>query len=377
VKYLHALIASATLATCCGTAPVIAEEPARSAGAALDAGRMTDAAKALLESLSAEERRTVMFPLAGEARTNWSNTPPYVHPRPGLRMGALGAEQRLRVHDLLRASLSSQGYQKVAGVMRLDDVHRARTLETLAADAAPYTRAVSESFGSANYAVVIFGDPRVDTDWAWLIQGHHLGASFTVAGDRVGFTPLFLGAGPLQVDRGDDIGWSAMSYELSHAVDLIRSLTPAQRDAAISPDEVPSDVVNGVGKKRNLTKPQGLEAGDMSPAQQALLRRLVEEYVRNANTAAAEAQLAAIDAAGWESLTLSWRGALGDPASDFYYRVQGPRIVIECTHQPQHIHTIVRDPANDYGETWLALSYLEETSAADRFAAATRRAAEQ
>jgi len=336
------------------------------------AKHMTSAATALLESLSTAQRDIAMFPLQGEARTNWSNTPPYVHPRPGLRMGALGPAQRLHVHDLLRASLSSQGYQKVAGVMRLDDVHRARTLEALPADASDYTRAVSESFGSANYFIAIFGDPSVDAEWAWLIQGHHLAATFTVSGPRTGFTPLFLGAGPLEVDRGPDLGWSAMSYEITHAVELARSLTPRQINAAMSEEDVPSDVVNGVGKKRQLTMPEGLDSSELTAHQNALLRQLVEEFVRNANPAAAAAQLEAIDTAGWDALSFSWRGALGGRDDEFYYRVQGPRIVIELTHAPQHIHTIVRDPANDYGESWLGLEYLEETSAQDLFAASRR-----
>ena len=378
MKCANALILSATLIIGGHSDIVIAQaadDPVTNLS--LNANRMRTAATTLLASLSASERTAIMFPLAGEARTNWSNTPPYVHPRPGLAMAELSAEQRLYVHDLLRASLSSQGYQKVAGVMRLDDVHRARTLEALPADASDYTRAVSESFGTASYAVAIFGDPRSESEWGWLLQGHHLGASFTVAGNRVGFTPLFLGASPVEVDRSADIGWSALSYELSRGVDLIRSLTAVQVDAAMSAEDVPGDVVNGVGKKATLTKPVGLKASDLSAAQQVLLRRLVEEYVRNADAAAAQAQLAAIADAGWENLTFSWRGAMGGRTESFYYRVQGARILIECTHRPQHIHAIVRDPANDYGEQWLGLNYLEETSAEDLFATATRRTTEQ
>lgn len=347
------------------------------AQSSLSAQQMTSAAKALLTSLDSAQQHAVLFPIAGEARTNWSNTPPHVHPRPGLTMGSLSPEQRLRVHDLLRTSLSSQGYQKVTGVMRMDDVHKSRTLQGLAADASDYDRAVAESFGSPSYALAIFGDPRSDANWGWLLQGQHLGASFTVARDEVGFTPLFLGAGPMEADRGDQIGWSAMSYELKAGTDLVRSLSPAQLALAMSAEEVPGDVVNGVGKKRKLTEPEGLEAAEMTEAQQVLLRRLVEEYVRNANNAAADAQLAAIGAAGWDSLWFSWRGELGGREQRFYYRVQGPRILIEATHQPQHMHSIVRDPRNDYGERWLGLSYLEETSAQDLFAAAARRAAQQ
>lgn len=344
--------------------------------ATIDAAAMTTAAQRFIGSLTPEQQRKVLFSIAGEARTNWSNTPPHVHPRPGLAIGSLTDEQRLHLHDLLRASLSSQGYQKVVGVMRLDDVHRARTLGNLADDASAYDRAVAESFGSPNYAAAIFGDPRSDAEWAWLLQGHHLGASFTVAGERVGFTPLFLGAGPMEADRGAQIGWSAMSYELAAGVDLVRSLTPEQLAAAMSDEDVPGDVVNGVGKKRSLTRPEGLSAGRLDARQQALLRRLVEEYVGNANASAAAAQLAAVDAAGWDNLSFSWRGALGGRDQSYYYRVQGPRIVIEATHQPQHMHSIVRDPVNDYGEDWLGLTYLEQISAQDLFAAAQTRAEE-
>jgi hypothetical protein len=113
----------------------------------------------------------------------------------------------------------------------------------------------------------------------------------------------------------------------------------------------------------------------MSPAQQRLLRELVEEYVRNADFDVAEEQLAAIDAAGWGELKFTWRGTIGGHDEPFYYRVQGPRIVIELRNRDNHVHTITRDPGNDYGEAWLGLTYRETVTAAERSAAA-RRAAE-
>ena len=80
--------------------------------------------------------------------------------------------------------------------------------------------------------------------------------------------------------------------------------------------------------------------------------------------------------AGWDELRLSWRGSAQDRDAPFYYRVQGARILIECRNSSNHLHTIVRDPANDYGEAWLGLDYHETITAAERSAAA-RRAAEQ
>ena len=340
------------------------------------ARQMTEAAVAFLASLNRDQLEAATFALDDETRSNWSNVPPYAHPRPGVKFGDLSDTQRVRLHDLLRASLSSQGYQKVVGVMRLDDINRTQQVAALRADSTAYSRALADSFGSRNYAVAVFADPRTDQRWGWLLQGHHLGASFTVAEGHVGFLPLFLGATPLTVEEPVETGWSALSHEVTRGFELLQSLTESQRAAAASDEDVPGDVLNGVGRKGKFTKEEGLRSSDMTPEQQRLLRTLVEEYVRNADFDAAEEQLAAIGAAGWDKLGLSWRGSVDDPSEPFYYRVQGPRIMIECRNSSNHIHTIVRDPANDYGEAWLGLTYDEQITAAERSAEA-RRAAEQ
>ena len=359
------LVGSLTHAQPPNTAP-----PAESASAR----QMTEAAQALLASLSETERGDTLFALDASERSNWSNVPYNAHHRPGLKLGALGREQKLRVHELLRASLSSQGYQKVAGIMRLDDINRAQQIARLRPDATANNRAQAESFGSANYFLAIFGDPRKDARWGWLIQGHHLGISFTVADGRTAFLPMFLGATPLAVEEEVETGWSALAQEVSRGVELVRTLTESQRLRAISPEAVPGDVLNGVGNKHRFTPAEGLRAADMNAAQQRLLRALVEEYVRNADFDVADEQLAAIAAAGWDQLTFTWRGPVGELNEPFYYRVQGPRIVIELRNTENHVHTITRDPRNDYGEAWLGIEYREDITAAERSAAARRTA---
>ena len=126
----------------------------------------------------------------------------------------------------------------------------------------------------------------------------------------------------------------------------------------------------GVGNKDNIATNQGLHAANMSDQQQRLLQILVEEYVRNSDFDAAEAQLAAIEEAGWEELWFEWQGQAENPKEPLFYRVQGERILIELVQRPNHIHTIVRDPANDYGEYWLNQIVNEEYSSSDRFEAA-------
>ncbi len=350
-----------------------AQAPAAPA-AASSARQMTEAASALLAVLDEGEREAMLFDLDADERSHWSNVPYRSHRRPGLRLGDLDREAMLRVHDLLRASLSSQGYQKAAGVVRLDDINRDQQVARLSPGATAFQKEQAESFGSGNYFVLVFGDPRRDSRWGWLLQGHHLALSFTIADGKTAFLPMFLGATPLAVAEEIETGWSALAQEVTRGVELVSALTESQRKVAISPAEVPEDVLNGVGNKQRFTTVEGLRASDMTAEQRRLLRALVEEYVRNADFDAADEQLAAIDSAGWDEVAFTWRGPVGDLAEPFYYRVQGPRISIELRNTQDHVHTVTRDPANDYGEAWLGLTYRETITAAERSAAA--RAAE-
>jgi hypothetical protein len=338
--------------------------------AASSTQQMTQAARALLAVLDEAELKAASFALDADERSHWSNVPYRSHRRPGLRLGNLDREQMLRVHELLRASLSSQGYQKAAGVMRLDDINRAQQIARLSADASAFQKEQAESFGSGNYFVLFFGDPRRDARWGWLLQGHHLAMSFTVADGKTAFLPMFAGATPLAVAEEVETGWSALAQEVTRGVELVTSLTESQQKVAISPAEVPEDVLNGVGMKSRFTPAEGLRAADMTAEQRRLLRALVEEYVRNADFDASDEQLAAIDAAGWDNVAFTWRGPVGNLSEPFYYRVQGPRISIELRNTEDHVHTVTRDPENDYGEAWLGLTYRETITAAERSAAA-------
>jgi hypothetical protein len=359
----------------CGP-PAPAQAPSAALpAAATSAQQMTDAARALLAALSEAQVAKAVLALDAEERSHWSNVPYQAHHRPGLRIGDLDRQRMLLVHELLRASLSSQGYQKVAGIIRLDDINRAQQVARLAPDATAYSRAQAESFGSDNYFVLFFGDPRRDATWGWIVQGHHLAVSFTVADGKTAFLPMFVGATPLAVEEDVETGWSALAQEVTRGVELVTALTDSQRKIAISPAEVPDDVLNGVGNKHRFTPAEGLRATDMTAEQRRLLRALVEEYVENADFDAADEQLAAIERAGWDNVSFTWRGAVGDLAEPFYYRVQGPRIIIELRNTANHVHTVTRDPANDYGEAWLGVTYRETITAPERSAAA-RRAAE-
>jgi hypothetical protein len=327
------------------------------------AWRMRDAATAFLESLDEPARKAVSFPLEAHQRTSWSNLPVAIVPRVGISVGALGLQTQRRFHDLLRASTSAQGYHKIAAIMRYDDALRTAELEYLQHNP-PRPRAgrnAIESMGSANYWIAFFGEPVRSKSWAWLLTGHHLGATFTCAEDRVAAAPLFLGAQPLEDLTGPYAGFAVLSHEGLRGLDLVRSLHPEQAKVAVlSSDPLFSDVLTGVGRRNSLSRFEGLPAGDLDAPQKRLLLALVEEYVRNADFDAAKRHLDAIQRAGFDQLHFSWRGPTNDFRSPFYYRIHGPRLIIEfAVQEPNHVHTIMRDPQNDYGADWLGLHYEE------------------
>src|SRR5262252_3383355 len=261
------------------------------------AWRMRDTATAFLASLDEAARKAVSFPLEADQRTSWSNLPVALVPRVGVNIGALGVDSRRRLHDLLRASTSSQGYHKIAAIMRHDDILRAAELEYLQHNP-PRPRAgrsAVESMGSANYWVAVFGEPVAGKAWAWLLTGHHLGATFTCAGGRVTAAPLFLGAQPLEELTGPYAGFAVLSHEGLRGLDLVRSLEPEQaRVAVLSSEPLFSDVLAGVGRRDSLSRYEGISASDLEAPQKKLLVALVEEYVRNADHHAAERHLEAI-----------------------------------------------------------------------------------
>ncbi len=314
--------------------------------------RMASAARTFVDALSAQQRGAAVYPkLSDQSRTKWSNFPAGASPRAGISLADLTEPQRVLVHELLRASTSSQGYHKMTGAIRADDVLHDLNGESL--------------FGAAHYYVSVFGSPQ-DANWAWMLTGHHMSAVFTVSGERVAFTPMFTGAQPLQIPTGLHAGWQALPHDTSRAAELLASLNADQKKVAVLSASAPGDVLAGPGRQASLTTFQGIAVPRLGDGQQRLLWLVVQEFVRNAELGAAEAQLALIERS-WRDTHFAWQGPSPDPAARFYFRVHGPRILIEydvqeaLTNQGGHVHAITRDPSNDYGADWLGLHYQESS----------------
>jgi hypothetical protein len=324
--------------------------------------QMATAATKLLQALEPDQRQAVHFPFESAERANWSNLPILMVPPPGMLLADMNDAQRQATQALLRASMSSQGYAKFSGIMKLEDLLQEMARARFEAAAEEERTALREAFvatrNSNNYAVAVFGEPGASR-WGWKLAGHHAAANFTVSDERVAFTPTFLGSSPRIIETGPYAGMMAMPKEGDRGIALMESLTPAQREKALVDEEFAEGIFSGPGRQDSLKTFEGLPAGELDAGQKRLLRAVVEEYVRNAEHDAADAQLATIDASGWDALWFSWRGPV-EADGRFYYRVHGPRLLIEYNRvDANHDHSIVRDPANDYGADWLG-QHLEE-----------------
>ncbi|MDG2107283.1 MAG: DUF3500 domain-containing protein [Woeseiaceae bacterium] len=326
------------------------------------------AAQAFLSSLDETQLAAVMMPMDTNERANWTNLPNIMMQPAGLLIKNMTDETRQSMHALMRATMSSQGYAKLTGIMLLDDLlHQIEAEELrLGKERRDFVRFFSDSMakefiasrGYENYTVAIFGVPS-EANWGWRITGHHAAINFTISDGRIGFTPTFLGSNPMEVKNGRYAGLMALANEGEWGIQFMKSLDNDQRKKAKISDQVAKDVFEGPGRRQSLNNYEGLVASNLTKEQMYFLQRLIAEFIHNANYEAAVAQLDAIKETGWDKLWFSWRGPVG-VSDKFYYRVHGPRILIEYTRQGvNHVHTIIRDPSNDYGEDWLGKHYEE------------------
>gem|GEM_PF-6066781 len=72
--------------------------------------------KSYYESLIPVQKKMGMLHFAGTARVQWNNLPAGLRARAGISMGSLSDEQRMLIHRILSASLSSQGYLKATAL---------------------------------------------------------------------------------------------------------------------------------------------------------------------------------------------------------------------------------------------------------------------
>ena len=332
------------------SATAVAQGPAAPQGTAADAtARIVRAAQAVLATLDEAGRAKVQFPFDGPQKTKWSNLPSPMFERQGLLLADLTPPQRSAVTNLLTTALSSDGYRKVTEIMKGDEVLKTgqggRGGGRGAGRGGP-------SFGEDQYYLAFVGTPSTTTPWMLQFGGHHLAINLTMAGSQSTMAPSLPATQPAKYTiEGREI--RPLGEENDKAFALINALDATQRSQAILNYRV-SDLVLGPEKDGRVIEPEGIRASSLSPAHQTMVLELIREWAGITNDAFAEPRMTELKAKLPQTY-FAWSGPTTN-GSVAYFRIQGPTLVIEYAPQGSidHIHTIYRDPTNDYGAKFVA-----------------------
>ena len=326
--------------------------------------KIVGATNALVATLSQPQRDSMLYAFDDKVqRTKWSNLPTGIVQRAGLKLGDLNEVQRERVMQLLSLAFSQRGLEKVQQIMEGDEVLKASGSGRGGPPGGGPPgglglggRGGALLFGKDLYYISILGTPSATTPWMLQFGGHHLAINLTIAGERGILTPTLTGAQPAlyQID-GKTI--RPLDHESDKGLALLTSLDDTQRKQAIIGARV-ADLVLGPGQDDRRIQPEGLKASAMIGRQRAMLLDLITEWSGIVHESAAALRMAELRA----DLNDTWFAWSGPTSADAgrnigaYYRIQGPRLVIEYAPQQMggdrsmHVHTMYRDPTNDYAK---------------------------
>ena len=298
--------------------------------------RIVAAAQAVAASLDDAGRAKLQFPFDSPQKAKWSNLPSPMFQRFGIRLTDLTQLQRDAVMKLLSVALSAEGYQKVVDVMRGDEILKRNS----GGRGGP-------AFGQDEYYLAYLGTPSTTAPWMLQYGGHHLAINLTMAGNQTTMAPSLPAAQPATFTwEGRTV--RPLGDENDKGFALINALDERQRAQAILGYRV-ADLVLGATEDGKTIQPEGIRANALTAAQQAMLWDIAREWIGIAADGIAEPRMTEIKSHLNETY-FAWSGPTTN-GSVAYFRIQGPTLVIEYAPQKSvdHIHTIYRDPTNDYG----------------------------
>lgn len=367
--------------------------PLTNAATQTGTARIVGAANKFLATLDEAQRQKVLFAYDDEKqRAAWSNLPVPFVPRGGLSLKEMNEAQRSAAMALVASALSARGFEKVQQIMEGDEINK--TTDTaprpgLAGGPGgnnggapppgppPGNRPPGDNgppgggpggngpggripwngpiFGKDLYYISILGKPSEKDPWMLKFGGHHLALNITIAGERGILTPTLTGAQPaLYTYNGKTV--RPLGQESDKALALLNALDDGQRKQAILGYKL-VDLVLGPGQDGKTIQPEGLKATAMNDKQRAMLLDVISEWAGIVHESAGAARMAELKADMGETW-FAWSGPTSaEPGKNItaYYRIQGPHLVIEYAPQllggdpSLHVHTMYRDPTNDYG----------------------------
>ncbi|APT08561.1 hypothetical protein BSP99_14660 [Corynebacterium glutamicum] len=313
-----------------------------------------DAAQAFLATLSTEEQDSVLYDYdAEEKSTGWSNFPVTFVQRSGVNLTDLTEEQQAAALNVLKNLLNDDAYQMIEDIMASDQYLNDESNTT------------EDSLGQ--YYIAFFGDPSSDSDWSIQFGGHHIGINATFSDGAITFAPTHLGTQPSEWTNQDGETVAALSNMYETAFAFYDSLTEEQQAQLYQGEELDSMVCTP-GSTCDYPTGTGLKGSDLTDEQKELLIDVIANWVGLADEETTETELDAIRET-LDDTYINWSGATEYDTSTgdgIYFQISGPKVYIEFANQQGsagvdidgvitagwgHIHTIYRDPTNDYANS--------------------------
>lgn len=313
-----------------------------------------DAAQAFLATLSTEEQDAVLYDYdAEEKSTGWSNFPVTFVQRSGVNLTDLTEEQQAAALNVLKNLLNDDAYQMIEDIMASDQYLNDESNTT------------EDSLGQ--YYIAFFGDPSSDSGWSIQFGGHHIGINATFSDGAITFAPTHLGTQPSEWTNEDGETVAALSNMYETAFAFYDSLTEEQQAQLYQGEELDS-MVCAPGSTCDYPTGTGLKGSDLTDEQKELLLDVIANWVGLADEETTETELDAIRET-LDDTYINWSGATEYDTSTgdgIYFQISGPKVYIEFANQQGsagadingvitagwgHIHTIYRDPTNDYANS--------------------------
>ncbi|MEM7375175.1 MAG: DUF3500 domain-containing protein [Bacteroidota bacterium] len=281
----------------------------------------------VIDQLSPEQRKHCQFEMDAPHRTEWSRLP---GKRLGLKLTAMSEGQKIAFHRMLRTFFPSQGYLKITAIMFNEDIQQKN----------------EPVLGRNEYWLSIFGEVAEGKNWGWKLEGHHLSVNMSLRGDElIGFSPITFASNPAVAHSdGARDGLAILYHEEELARELVQSFTDQQLAEGYSDRQKPKAVYGELNKNLADIPDEGISISKLSEAQQALLQRLVSEYVHNFHSF----EVPSIEEILNEKARFFFIGSTVH-GSGHYYKIENGEHFIEYENYDNHIHWLWRNP-KDYGK---------------------------
>ncbi len=306
--------------------------------------RIAAAANRLVALLDDRQRRHVLIAFDSANRLDWHYIP---RSRSGLSLGEMTADQAGAARSLFASVLNEQGLRLLDGVRLLEGVLR-------------------EQQGSwrdpGRYYLSIFGTPG-RFPWGWRFEGHHLSLNVALpAAGHVAVTPFFVGAHPATVQDGPDKGFRLLGGAEDLARQIMTGLNDAQRRTALIANRSFGEIVASPQREQDLGQPRGLELGAMDGSARQRVEALMDTFLATLTPDLVVSQKQRVMQQGLDRFRFAWAGSLA-PREAYYFRIHGPATLIEhdnTQNNANHIHSVWRDLATDFGRDALAEHYRQQ-----------------